>query len=409
MAAVFYLVERRTDMTEVSEHVVIAAVFTGATATLAIVLLGTFTRLRNRFLQRERRLRALYDASTSLVVEAAGRPAIRAVVGRAAEIVAADRVVLVPEDGFLGVAPQIGETLPGESDIAASAKRVSRPQRTHLGSRPTVAVPVRRDGEVVGVLVASRHEGAGFSDEDVLLLQMFSAALSAGLVVHERLEHAQLLATVEERERVARELHDNLGQLLGFITAKVQAAQALLDRGRHEAAATEMTDLEQAARTLSGDVREAILALRARVGPRRPVAVALADYVRDFSIQTGITVEVQASAIAGGSLAGSSQYQVLRIAQEALSNVRRHPGTATARVVLAESGGRLELAIADDGTGFDASRIESGFGLRGMAERAHSLQGTLDVCSVPGQGTTVSLDVPLHPWEVSSDGTPSGR
>jgi len=211
-------------------------------------------------------------------------------------------------------------------------------------------------------------------------------------------DQAQELATVEERERIARELHDDLGQLLGFLTAKIQAARELVATGRTELAAEELADLETATRTLSEQVREAILGLRTPVGPDRPLASALDDYTAEFGIQAGTKTAFVGDDAAGASLPGPARYQVLRIVQEAMSNARRHAHASTITVSLAEHDDVLELDVADDGEGFDPGvAANSGrFGLKTMAERARALGGTLDVRSAPGEGTTVRARVPVN-------------
>jgi len=211
-------------------------------------------------------------------------------------------------------------------------------------------------------------------------------------------DQAQELATVEERERIARELHDDLGQLLGFLTAKIQAARELVATGRSELAAEELADLETATRTLSEQVREAILGLRTSVGPQRSLGAAIDDYTAEFGIQAGTKTAFVGHEGAGDSLAGPARYQVLRIVQEAMSNARRHAHASSITVSLAERDDVLELDVRDDGDGFDlAAAAESGrFGLKTMAERARALGGSLDVRSVPGEGTTIHAAVPLN-------------
>jgi len=256
-------------------------------------------------------------------------------------------------------------------------------------------VPVRRYGHVVGAMAAIREGGRPFTVEDELLLEMFAVATSAALENVTRLEEAQLVATVEERERIARDLHDDLGQLLGFLTAKIQAAQELVASGRASQAREELAGLETATRGLGAQVREAILGLRARVGPDRPLWRALEDYVADFGIQAGLSTEFASVPGAGAGLPGSSQYQLLRIAQEALSNARRHARATHVTVSLAESDGYLELAIEDNGAGFDPASPEAGFGLRTMQERVQALNGRFEIDSALGSGTLVRVRAPL--------------
>ena len=119
------------------------------------------------------------------------------------------------------------------------------------------------------------------------MLDMFGVAAAAGLENAQRLEDAQRLATVEERERIARDLHDDLGQLLGYLTTKIQAARELVATNRPGAAAEELAGLEDATRSLSAQVREAILGLRTSVGPDRTLGQAVEEYTAEFGISVG--------------------------------------------------------------------------------------------------------------------------
>ena len=220
---------------------------------------------------------------------------------------------------------------------------------------------------------------------------MFAVATSAALENVSRLEEAQLLATIEERERIARDLHDDLGQLLGFLTAKIQAAGELLASGRTLLAQQQLSELDEATRTLGAQVREAILGLRARVGPDRPLRQALEDYVSDFGIQAGLSTQFVADPDAGVGLPVSAQYQLLCIAQEALSNARRHAEATHVSVRLTEDDGYLELQIADDGSGFDPAKPNPGFGLKTMEERMRTLDGRFEIGSTLGMGTVVTV------------------
>jgi signal transduction histidine kinase len=215
--------------------------------------------------------------------------------------------------------------------------------------------------------------------------------------LHEQLAaRDQEIATIEERERIARELHDDLGQLLGFLTAKIQAARELLATDRTELAARELADLETAARSLSEQVRESILGLRTSAGPERPLGQALETYTAEFGIQAGLDASYVGDTTAGDDLPAAARYQLLRIAQEALSNARQHAEARAVTVTLAERDHTLTLEVHDDGSGFDPEAAASSgrFGLKTMAERARAIGGSLDVRS-SADGTTVVATVPV--------------
>jgi two-component system, NarL family, sensor histidine kinase UhpB len=200
-----------------------------------------------------------------------------------------------------------------------------------------------------------------------------------------------LAAQESERTRIARELHDEVGQALTAV----------------------MLGLEQTARRTHGDVREDVVAAREAVRDSldevreiarrlRPEALddlglasALAALTNEVSRRTGLRIERRVSPDLP-ALEPDAELVVYRVAQEALTNVARHAGARRAWVTLAPNGGggEVELTLRDDGDGFDAAANDGGAGLRGMRERAVLIGATLEVESRLGQGTTVRLRLP---------------
>lgn len=401
---VLYFLELDDVVTEVGEHIFATAIMSAAAVPFSVYVFRSFTRLRDELAQRAHHLQSLHETSMSVT----GEPSLPRLYRRIAEglrnVVTADQGVLLlgPHGGqgeVVASSPPAQSLGSWESALAASVGATHTAVRGSDGARAFLGVPLLSQGRVIGVMGALRANGRTFSVEDELLLGMFTVAASAGVENAQRLEEAQLLATVEERERIARDLHDDLGQLLGFLTAKIQAVQELVAGGRGEQAREELSGLERASRTLGAQVREAILGLRARVGPDRPLSPALEDYVAEFGIQAGLSTDYASTPDTGGSLPGAAQYHLLRIAQEALSNARRHANASRVTVRLDEHDGVLELSVQDDGAGFDpaVAARSGGFGLTTMAERARAVDGTLDVRSALGEGTTVALSVPVRP------------
>jgi signal transduction histidine kinase len=192
-------------------------------------------------------------------------------------------------------------------------------------------------------------------------------------------------------------MHDGLAQVLAYVNAKAQAVKAFLAKGDAAEAGVQLDQLAVAAREVLADVREGILALRTRTGPERGLGEAVEEFGRRWADQSGIEVEVGFDPDL--CLSPTMELQLLRIVQEALSNVRKHAGARLARVALRRIDDRLVVEVADDGAGFDpeASRPGSAprFGLAIMRERAASIGGTIGIHSRPGQGSRVRVDVPL--------------
>ena len=161
---------------------------------------------------------------------------------------------------------------------------------------------------------------------------------------------------VAERERIAREMHDGLAQVLGYVNTKSQAIEELLLAGRTDEARGLLAELAAAARSIYVDVREAILGLRSPVVPGVGLIAAVEDYADRFAEASKIVVRVEASADARHlDLGPEVQAQLFRIVQEALTNVRKHSGARRADIAFEVQEGRLEVAIADTGRGFESA------------------------------------------------------
>lgn len=210
-------------------------------------------------------------------------------------------------------------------------------------------------------------------------------------------EVATLTAMVQERERLSRELHDGLAQLVAYLLVRLDTVQALVEGGRREDAIAELEQLRAVADTLYAEVRESIAGLRSRVA-ERGLLPALEDYADELEERYGFVVTVEASAPLD-HLPPLVGLQLLRIVQEALTNVRKHARVQHAHVALTmPRADLLEVVIADDGQGFDPASSGGGrvYGLVGMRERAESLGGSLRIESQPGCGTRVMVTVPIN-------------
>ena len=199
------------------------------------------------------------------------------------------------------------------------------------------------------------------------------------------LESRNRLAVLEERNRLARDLHDSAKQQAFAAAAQVGAARALLD-GDPAAARERLAEAEDLLYALRQELSGLIDELRPAALHGRGLAGALREHVGDWSRRTGIGAEVLVRGEQQIPLA--IEQALLRIAQEALANVGRHSGAERAHVLLACEDGRLTLEIRDDGRGFDPATAPRGVGLGSMRERAESLPGgRLEVESAPGAGT----------------------
>lgn len=223
------------------------------------------------------------------------------------------------------------------------------------------------------------------------------------LETQERLvEQQQELARLTEREHLARDLHDGVGQVLGFVSLQAQAIRKRVADGETERANAMLARLAEVVQQAQGDVRDLILSLKTAPPPegKWSLSLNLAELLGDFQRQYGVRIDLENGAVEAPDLLDpGSGVQVMRVVQEALSNARRHGGSERVRVHVEGAGDRARITIEDDGAGFDASRVTVDparqFGLSIMRERMAEIGGTLEVDSSPGRGTRVTIETPF--------------
>ncbi|MCC2336703.1 sensor histidine kinase [Cellulomonas wangsupingiae] len=234
------------------------------------------------------------------------------------------------------------------------------------------------------------------SEERAYLLDELRATQDALAASH----HAA--GVVAERERLAAEIHDTLAQGFTSVVMLAQTASVELERGRSDRVAARLAGIEDVARDNLAEARALVAAFSPPDLQDGTLADALARLATRFTGETGVRVEVVDDA--GDDLAGrEAQVVLLRAAQEALANVRRHAAASHVTLRLARSGDEVVLEVADDGRGLPAGASE-GTGLRGMRARADAAGGTLDVVGTPGDGTRVRLRVPVRPAAAGTTG-----
>lgn len=266
---------------------------------------------------------------------------------------------------------------------------------TRAGWQTVVAVPVHHREHALGELNLFFHATDPLGTAERELLEALCAHLASGL---ENLRLAALekeAAVAEERAFIARELHDSIAQSLAFLNIQVQLmrdAVALGDRARIDAV---LGEIALGLKESHGDVRELLTHFRTRTNAE-DIEPALRTTLRKFEHQSGVPATLQIHGD-GLPLPPDRQIQALHIVQEALSNVRKH---ARAQRVVVEVWRQpvWRFEVRDDGQGFDPAvappQADLHVGLRIMRERAQQLGASLDVRSLPGQGTVVSLTLP---------------
>jgi signal transduction histidine kinase len=209
------------------------------------------------------------------------------------------------------------------------------------------------------------------------------------------------IAIVEERERIARELHDGIAQFLGYITTKTQAARLFIEKGNSKKADEFLRQIEGETHNQAIDVRASILGLKMFSDKRQGIASDIRNYLNQSNRFLDIEVVLEVDERFENLLLDSeTELQFLRIMQEAISNVRKHSQALKARIILDWlDDGMIKLSICDDGVGFDAEALEDRsqprFGLSTMRERAEAIGGQLNIKSSRNSGTEISVTIKL--------------
>lgn len=406
---------------------VVALPITGAIA-LAWFLWRRIKHLERQSQRRNEQLRALHEASLSLTAELSQEAVLQKVVDLSRRLANA-------RYGALGVLDEAGHIqslitsgvseeerarmgpLPQGRGLLGAVLREGRPIRVadiqqdprsvgfppnHPPMKSFLGVPVIFKGRCAGNLYLAEKEGKEeFTAEDEELLTMFATQAAITIENARLYQQVQALAMATERERIAREMHDGLAQVLSYVNAKTRAAQELLQRGQVEPARAQLQQLEEAAQEVYADVREAILGLRTTIGKGRGLFPVLQEYLERFTEQAGVQTElIISSEMSAFSFDPRAEIQLMRIVQEALTNVRKHAQADRAWVRFVANGAWAEVTIEDDGRGFDPAKPRRSawpcFGLQTMRERAEAAGGSLEIESRPGEGTRVRARIPLQ-------------
>jgi signal transduction histidine kinase len=244
---------------------------------------------------------------------------------------------------------------------------------------------------MIGMLALSHPEPKHYTahhGELALAIAIHAAIAIENARLHEQ---AQQLATMEERQRIARELHDSVAQALYTVTLYTDAAAMALSAGRQDTATEHLHELRETVQEALRNIRVLMFELRPRELEKEGLAAAIQSRLAAVEARIGLQTELQVEGEEG--LPFAIKEELYRIAREALNNVVKHAQARQTGVRLRFAGQTAELQVWDDGVGFDPARVpaQGGLGLRGMRERVDRLGGTLEIESAPGRGTRVSV------------------
>lgn len=267
------------------------------------------------------------------------------------------------------------------------------------GLRYHASVPLYRHHRRIGVLNVVSANRRRLSNDDLRLLNTVGDMMSIAIERAQLFDASMQMGALEERNRLAREIHDTLAQGLSAIALQLETADVLLEQDTTRARSAVRKALHLA-RTNLDEARRSVLDLRAAPLEQKRFADALTELVEHYGDEARIQTQVE---VVGKDhpLTQRLETGLFRIAQEALTNVVNHAHASNLFVRFVAQPNGVELLIEDNGDGFDTSEIEAGhFGLIGLNERAKLLGGTLEICTQPGEGTSIHVQVPIASPEV---------
>jgi len=354
---------------------------------------------------------AFYDVLLQISNQNAPPDILSAVVQHARDLMGSDEAVLsLDEDAsrsvqFAGMLERSASFADGTTCITSgigprhSAHRhdVACPVRSSPEWTAKMTVPIRGPIGTLGELWIGRRSGVLFTERDQAFLVTLSGLAAIAITAAQIRENGRQHAVLAERGRIAREMHDSLAQVLGVTHLRLRALDARREVRSSPEIAKELADVADICQEAYRDVRESILGLRGSNRSERGLLDNLRAYLDKYSQQCEIATSMDSHLEHDLALSPRCEVQVIRVIQEALTNVRKHSGATSAIVHITESDSSTIFVVEDDGHGFHSAHSpfdRDGFGLSTMRERMALLSGSLSIDSAPGRGTRVIATVP---------------
>lgn len=306
-------------------------------------------------------------------------------------------VLSLEENGMWSTLINVGYNLPPElhdtelPDFLLRASRSMEPihiqdlsrytDRTGSGLYSRLVI----DGVDTGLMAVEHTEPERYSENDRSLVKGTADVVALTLANARSFNQLRSLAAAEERSRIARDLHDRLGQYLTYIAMEIE-------RINHQQPIRELSDLHKEVQGAVSEFRDTLLELRTAVSSEKPLNIVLTEVVGRFRNRSKLEVTLEVPPI-GERLPARIENEFLRICQEALTNVDKHANASRVHVTWKITNGIGVLTVQDDGRGFNPAKGIRGtaFGLVGMRERASSVGAMLTISSSPGDGTKITV------------------
>jgi two-component system, NarL family, sensor histidine kinase DevS len=408
----------------------LAAIAAGA-ALFSLWIFRTIEEREAEIRLRSEQLTALHGAAIALTTELDLSTVLQKVVDLARELVGARYGALgvLQEDGqfieqfiTVGISPEqraaLGELPRGHGLLGAlihEGKAIRIPSigedersvgfpPNHPPMKSLLGVPIRFKGRVMGDLymtdkLAPDGSTTTFTSQDEEVLEMFATQAAIAIENAQLYRQKQQLAVLQERERFGMDLHDGIIQSIYAVGLMLEDTQhesdAALDSNPRAHVGQAITSLNEVIR----DIRNYILDLRPQRFQGRDLTRGLEELAREFRANTFMTVNLVCDGLEANLLTPEQTVEILHIAQEALTNIRKHARASIIQIDLIRDADAVVLEIQDNGSGLDAARSAAtgGHGLKNMRERARALGGELDIEPGESGGTRVTLSLPIPP------------
>jgi signal transduction histidine kinase len=300
----------------------------------------------------------------------------------------------ISRDGLVASRAEGDDSSPRLEEVAVAAITGNQLVTRADGDGVLIGLPMGTGAGPLGALGLRTTSTPG--PEMTALLIAIGNQVGLALSTARLSDEGREMAVLEERARLAREIHDTLAQQLTGIVIQLEAAQALVNRDPDRSLPA-LASAQELARSALAEARRSVWDLRPAPLSSTGLVAAAENEVERFRHRTGIAARLRAEhMVPPPALRPQSEVTLLRITQQALANIAAHSGASRVTVRLRNLGDHVELTVRDNGHGFDTSALPLGsFGIVGMAERVRIAGGTFQVESVPSRGTTITVDLPV--------------
>jgi nitrate/nitrite-specific signal transduction histidine kinase len=264
-----------------------------------------------------------------------------------------------------------------------------------------LVVPLLHRGKAIGLLTLEQLGHCYDQDEEAQIAFTFANHAAIAIKNAKLFEESQKLAVLEERDRLARDMHDGLVQTLSFLNMKLEATQTHLASGQSRKTHGDLVRMREVVTQAYEDLRELIVGLKDSPQPDIRLEEMVQERLKSLHSESKISVQLITDPDWNGDLEPHINKQIANIVQEALLNVHKHSKANNAWVHFCHDGDMIQIIIEDDGKGFKQEQYlilknsQAHFGLDIMQERAESIGGNLIINSQPGNGTRIELNIPV--------------